>query len=256
MKTPSSCFVLSCLFALLTTVSCSARVVKVRIQATTDDGRPVSDALIGLSHTGYGVYGGTRTSSEGFVSLSVPRGQRILLMGLGNGNAAYGCLSPVPVGPSAYPNLIHAVYSVDGCREDFNIVHAGFLQASIHDGKFSRARVVVNFLDSSPAYNADVVMLSTRPTVPFAVAFRTDKKGYIDLPLPMNQEFQLRASIHHPRIDCDSPSLLFNTDAGVRWREVTSNQSSATDWNNLSTAPISLTLSGTSCNPLRSFESR
>jgi hypothetical protein len=169
-------------------------------------------------------------------------------MGIGNGNAAYGCLSPVPVGPSAYPNPIHAVYSVDGCREDFNIVHAGFLQASIHEGKFGQARVAVRFSDASPAYNAEVMMLSERPTVPFAAAFRTDKKGYVDLPIPSNQEFQLRASIHHLGIDCDSQSLLFNTDAGIRWRQVTSNQSIITGWNNRSAAPILLTLAGTSCS--------
>jgi hypothetical protein len=224
-------------------IGCGARVVTVR--ATTDDGRAVPDALIGLSHTGYGVYDGKRTNSEGFVSFSLPRGQRTLLMGMGN--AAYGCLSPVPVGPSSYPNPIHAVYSVDGCREEFNIVHAGFLQASIHGGKFRRARVVVSFSDDSPAYNADVTIVSKRPTVPFAAAFLTDKKGYVDLPIPSNQEFQLQASIHRSGVDCDSQSLLLNTDTGVRWRQVASRQSSVAGWSNLSAAPISLVLAGTSC---------
>jgi hypothetical protein len=236
---------LSCLFGLMALVSCGARVVTVRVQATTDDGRAMPDALVGLSHTGYGVYDGKRTNSEGFVSLSLPRGQRILLMGLGN--AAYGCLSPVSVGPSAYPNLIHVVYSVDGCREEFNIVHAGFLQASIHGGKFSQARVMVSFSDDSPAYNANVTIVSKRRMVPFAAGFLTDKKGYVDLPIPSNQEFQLHASIHRSRVDCDSQSLLFNTDIGVRWQQVASNQSGMAGWSNLSAAPISLVLTGTSC---------
>lgn len=247
VKTIHACFTLTCLFASISLFGCSSRVVTVRVQARTDDGRPVSDALIGLSHTGYGVYDGKRTSSEGFVSLSVPKGQRVLLMGLGNGNAGYGCLSPVPVGPSAYSNLIQAVYSVDGCREDFNIAHAGFLQASIHNGKFSQAQIVVSFSDGSPAYNAQVSMLSERQAVPFAAAFLTDTKGYVDLPIPSNQEFQLSASIHRPRIDCDSKSVLFNTDTGVRWRQVATDQNGLAGWSNLSAAPITLTLAGSSC---------
>jgi hypothetical protein len=95
------------------------------------------------------------------------------------------------------------------------------------------------------------VLMSKRDLVPFVSGFRTDKNGLIDLPIPSNQEFQVGASLHLPGTDCESQLLLFNTDRGIRWRELGSGQSSVRGWDSVpaSTAPIHLVLEGTSCNP-------
>jgi hypothetical protein len=220
--------------------------VRVGVQATFADGQPVPDAGIGLSETGYGIHGGKRTDSKGAVSLTVPRGKRILLMGLGN--ASSGCLSPAPVGPDNYPRVVHVVYSLDGCREEFNVVHTGLLRASIR-GKFSQMPIKVIFPDGSPAYDADVTIESKRPSVPFVSALRTDRNGHIDLPIPDHQEFEVHASIHRTGIDCDSQSLLFHTDTSIRWWEVGSRAGSIPGWSNVTAVPISLMLVGASCRP-------
>lgn len=220
--------------------------MKVRVQATFDDGQPVPNAGIGLSDTGYGIHDGTRTDSEGAASLTVPRGKRVLLMGVGN--ASSGCLSPVPVGPDKYPQMIHVVYSLDGCREEFNTVHTGLLRASIK-GEFSQMPINVSFPDGSPAYDADVAIQSKKRLVPFVSVLRTDKNGHVDLPIPSNQEFEIHASIHRAEIDCDSQTLLFNTESGIRWRQVGSGQGSIPGWSNGAAAPISLMLAGASCRP-------
>ena len=142
------------------------------------------------------------------------------------------------------------VYSNDGCREEFNITHLGFLRAEVHE-KFDQASVTVSFPDGNPAYNADVTLMSKRELVPFSSGFRTDKNGYLDLPIPSNQEFEVEASFFAPRIECKSQSLLFNTDRGIRWRELGSSQTSLPSWDNVpvSTATIQLVLGGTSCKP-------
>lgn len=231
-----------CLFAFVALASCGA--ARIKVLATFDDGQPVPDAGIGLSDTGYGIHDGARTDSEGAASLAVPRGKRVLLMGLGS--ARSGCLSPVPVGPDKYPQVIHVLYSVDGCREEFNVVHVGLLHASIK-GKFSQLPVNVTFPDGSLAYDAYVTIQSQRRLVPFVTVLRTDRNGHVDLPVPSNQEFELRASIHGAKINCDSETLLFNTETGIRWRQVGSRQSSIPGWNNGAAAPISLTLAGAAC---------
>jgi hypothetical protein len=228
-------------------VPVASEVVRLTVKATYDDGRPVPDGLIGISYTGAGARGGGRTNSKGIASLSVARGERFWLLSL---SVPSGCFSPVTVGPKIYPKIIHLVYTTDACREQFNIEHAGFLLAQVHD-KFSQVPVTVSFPDGSPAYNADVGIVSQRTLVPFASAFLTDKKGSVDLPIPANQEFRISASIHRSGTNCDSQALLFNTDSGIRWREAGSSQSNMPGWDNVSTStgPIHLVLGGGSCKP-------
>jgi hypothetical protein len=229
-------------------VPVASEIVYLNVKATFEDGRPVQDEMIGVSYNGAGIGSGNRTNVEGVASLSVRRGERFFLMGYSG--TALGCFPPLPIGPEVYPDTIHVVYSTDGCREDFNITHLGFLHYQLHD-KFNQVPVTVSFPDGSPAYNADVTLMSKRDLVPFSSGFRTDKTGYLDLPMPTNQEFQVDASFFGPGIECKSQSLLFNTDRGIRWRELGSGQSSLPSWDNVpaSTAPIHLMLGGTSCKP-------
>jgi hypothetical protein len=228
-------------------VPVASRIVHLTVRATYEDGRPVPDGLIGVSYTGYGARGGGRTNSRGVASLSVARGERFWLLSL---SVPSGCFSPVTVGPKVYPKMIHVVYSTDGCREQFNLEHAGVLHASVHD-KFTQVPVAVSFPDGSPAYNADIAILSTRPGVPFSTAFLTDQKGSVDLPVPGNQEFQISATLHRPGTDCQSQTLFFNTDNGIRWREAGNSKSGTPGWDDVqpSTASIHLVLGGTSCRP-------
>jgi hypothetical protein len=223
----------------------ASQIVNVKVTATFENGKPLQHELIGVSSSGYGIRDGQRTNSKGVATLSVLRGERFFLLGESVGA---GCLSPVPIGPETYPRVIRMVYSADGCRENFNITHLGVLHASVHD-KFGEIPVTVNFPDGAPAYNADVSLMSRRDSVPFVGAFRTDKNGYIGLPVPSNQEFQVRASVHHPGTDCESQLVWFNTDRGIRWQEIRSGQSSAPNWDNVSpsTGPIHLVLAGASC---------
>jgi hypothetical protein len=229
-------------------VPTASEIVYFKIKATFEDGRPVQNEMIGVSHSGYGIGSGSTTDAEGVATLSVRRGERFFLMGYSG--TALGCFPPLPIGPDVYPDTIHVVYSTDGCREEFNITHLGFLHAEVHD-KFNQASVTVSFPDGSPAYNADVTLMSKRNLVPFSSGFRTDKNGYLDLPIPSNQEFEVDASFFGPGIECKSQSLLFNTDRGIRWRELGSSQSSLPSWDNVpvSTASIHLVLGGTPCKP-------
>jgi hypothetical protein len=228
-------------------VPVASEIVRLTVRAAYEDGRPVPDGWIGISYTGAGARGGGRTNSKGIASLSVARGERFWLLSL---SVPSGCFSPVTVGPKIYPKIIHLVYTADACREQFNLEHAGFLLASVHD-KFSQVPVTVSFLDGSPAYNADVGIVSQRTLVPFASAFLTDKKGSVDLPVPDNQEFQISASIHRPGTECESQTVFFNTDNGIRWQEAGTSQSNMPGWDNVqaSTAPIHLVLGGASCKP-------
>jgi hypothetical protein len=229
-------------------VPTASEIVHFEIKATFEDGRPVQNEMIGVSHSGDGTGSGSTTDAEGVATLSVRRGERFFLMGYSG--TALGCFPPLPIGPDVYPDTIRVVYCNDGCREEFNMTHLGFLRAEVHD-KFNQASVTVSFPDGSPAYNADVTLMSKRNLVPFSSGFRTDKNGYLDLPIPSNQEFEVDASFFGPGIECKSQSLLFNTDRGIRWRELGSSQSSLPSWDNVpvSTASIHLVLGGTSCKP-------
>jgi hypothetical protein len=227
-------------------VPVASEIVRLEVKATFEDGQPVQNELIGISYTGYGIRSGERTDSTGMASVPIVRGERFFLMGFRRVGSR--CLSPVTVGPDKYPQMIQVLYTIDGCREEFNLTHSGVLHASVHD-KFSQVPITVTFPDGSPAFNAFITMLSKREQVPFVGAFLTDKDGNINLPIPSNQEFQVAASVHRPGSDCESQSVLFNTDRGIHWREIDPRQSNVMSGDDESTltAPIHLVLRGTSC---------
>jgi hypothetical protein len=223
-------------------------IVRVKVRARFEDGRPVKDAPIGVTYYGGSIRDGGNTDTRGIVFLPVVQGERLFVVGYRGVESA--CLTPVPIGPASYPELVDVVYSADGCREDFNLSHSGLLHASVRE-VFNEVKVFVSYQDGNPAYNAQVSIMSRRDKIPFVSAFLTDRNGQVDLPIPENQEFQVDAGIHNLVINCDSQRLLFNTENGIHWREARLSPH-ASDWNSdqKSSAPIHLMLEGPSCKTM------
>lgn len=223
----------------------AGEVLNLRIQATFEDGRPATDQLLGLSDSGYGDRDGGRTDAQGMTSISIVRGTRYVVMGYGM--EPHGCPAPVIVGPENYPDVIHLVYSEDGCREEFNVVHAGVLRTSVRN-EFSQIPVIVSWSDGTPAYDADVSVMSSRDSVPFIGVFRTGKDGQIDVPVPLGQEFLVKAQISCTNGSRDSQSLLFDTESGIHWRDIDSHGAGTPAWNTLALpSPVHLVMPGSAC---------
>jgi hypothetical protein len=227
-------------------VPVAGEVVNLKIQATFEDGRPAQDQPIGLSDTGYGIRGGRDTDAQGMASLPVVRGTRYVVMAY-RGTTG-GCAAPVTVGPENYPDVVHLVYSKDGCREASNVTAAGMLRASVRSD-FSQVPITVSWSDGSPVYNANVSMISNPHSAPFVALFLTGRDGRVDLPIPLNQEFQINADVICSNTKRDSQTVLFNTESGIRWRELDPHQESTPVWNSLTTpaSPIHLVLQGSPC---------
>lgn len=221
-------------------------VVNLRVQATFEDGRPAQDQLIGLSDTGYGARDGEQTDAQGMASLRVVRGTRYIVMGYGL--RTRGCPTPVTVGPEDYPNYVRLVYTKDGCRETENLTAAGVLRASVRS-TFGEVPITVSWSDGSPVYDANVSIISSSHSVPFTALFRTARDGRVDVPVPLDQEFKLDAGIICANTNRGSRTFLFNTQSGIRWRELDPHQEGTRAWNNLMTSPspIHLVLEGSPC---------
>jgi len=227
-------------------VPAAGEIVNLRIQATFEDGRPAPDQLVGLSDSGYGTRDGERTDAHGMASIPIVRGTRYIVMDFGM--QPNGCPAPVTVGPENYPDIVHLVYSEDGCREEFNVVKEGMLRASVR-GDFSQIPITVSWSDGSPVYDANVRITSSRDSVPFIAVFITGRNGRADMPFPLGQEFRVEAQIICTNAHRDSQSLLFNTESGIHWRELDSRSSGTPVWNTLtpSAFPIHLVLRGSVC---------
>jgi len=159
-----------------------------------------------------------------------------------------GCPTPVTVGPENYPDVVHLVYSNDGCREAYNVTSAGMLRASVHSN-LSQVPVTVSWSDGSPAYEANVTVMSDRHSTPFVAVFQTGKDGRVDVPIPLNQEFRIKAEVICSNTGRDSQTLLFDTQSGIRWREFDPHQQGTSEWNSLTTpaSPTPLVLQGSPC---------
>jgi hypothetical protein len=224
----------------------SSKIAKVKVIATFEDGRPVKHELVGLSESGYGIPNGWRTNSKGTVSLPLPRGKRFYVMGYRQIESQ--CLFPISIGPRKYPPIIHAVFSSEGCREDFNLVHRGMLHASVK-ARFTQVTIAVTYPDGRPAEHAQVSIISNRKSVPFVSAFLTNKQGLVQLPIPKNQEFHVDTSIHDGEVNCDGETLNFNTEHGILWRPRPSADSNPR-WNEVSAfkGQVRISLRGDSCS--------
>jgi hypothetical protein len=227
-------------------VPAAGEVMNLRIQATFEDGRPTPDQLIGLSDTGYGARDGAYTDAQGMATLRVVRGTRYVVMDYGL--TLHGCPAPVTVGPENYPDVVHLVYSMDGCREASNVTAAGVLRASVRS-EFSQVPIFASWSDGTPVYDANVSIISNRHSAPFAALFRTGRDGRVDVPIPLNQEFRLDAEIICTNTNRGSRTLLFNTEGGIRWRELDPRQEGTPVWSSLTTSasPIRLVLEGDPC---------
>jgi hypothetical protein len=220
-------------------VPATEEILTLRIQATFEDGRPAQGQLIGLSEPGYGERDGAYTDAQGMASLRVVRGTRYVVVDFGL--KTRGCPAPVTVGPEDYPDFIHLVYTKDGCREAHNVEAAGMLRASVRS-KFSQVPIAVSWSDGSPVYDANVTIMSSSHSVPFVALFRTAKDGRVDVPVPLDQEFKLDAGIICANTNRSSRTLLFNTQSGIRWRELDPHQKGTPAWNNLMTSASSIRL--------------
>jgi hypothetical protein len=227
-------------------VHVAGEVMNLRIQATFEDGRPAPDQLVGLSDTGYGARDGEHTDAQGMASLRVVRGTRYVVMDYGL--TLHGCPKPVIVGPESYPDVVHLVYSKDGCREAENVTAAGMLRASVRS-EFGQVPMIVSWSDGSPAYDANVSIISGPHSKPFTALFRTGTDGRVDIPVPFGQEFRLEAGVICTNTNRGSRTLLFNTESGIRWRELAPHEEGTPVWNSLTTpaSPIGLVLQGSPC---------
>jgi hypothetical protein len=232
-------------------------VVKFKVKATFEDGRPVTNQAINLSYDGMGQGHGSRTDSDGIASLSAVKGEEFYVVGLrmyevNQGQVDSQCLSPVKLGPVNYPQMIHVVYSQDGCRNQSNVEGLGQLRAHAR-GKLSEVKITVAFPDGTPAAYASVSILGKKGANYFGGGFLTDRNGDLDLPVPEDEEFNVSGNLHQPETHCGSKELTFNTENGIRWRETSSAGANSPAWNNVtgSTALVHLVLTSTQCQPNR-----
>jgi hypothetical protein len=227
-------------------VPVAGEVVTLTIQATFEDGRPAPEQLVGLSNDGANFRIGHDTDAQGMATLRAVRGTRYFVMDYGV--TLHGCPEPVIVGPEDYPDVVHLVYSQDGCRKARNVTAAGMLRWGLQS-EFSQLPVVVRWSDGSPVYDANVSIMSSGQSLPFTAVFRTGKDGQVDVPVPLNQEFRLQAEIFCAKANHGSRALLFNTKSGIRWRQLETNSEGMPVWNSLATpaSPILLVLEGAPC---------
>jgi hypothetical protein len=166
-------------------VSAAAGMALVAFSARSEEGRPIDDSPVSVRSTG-GSRGVGRTDAAGIASLRIVKGTRGYLIG---GTASAGCMVPLPIGPDTYPETMAVTYTRDGCRKQFNLEELGMLERSV-DGAIVRMPVRVTFPDASPAYKAQVSIVSHSST-PYAAGFQTDSDGRLDMPVPVNQEFTI-----------------------------------------------------------------
>jgi hypothetical protein len=238
------------------TVPTASKIVNFTVKAAFEDGSPVVDQTVGMNYSGIGLGSGSKTNSEGIASLSALSGEEFYVMGLpmyqvNQGKVDTQCFSPVKLGPTNYPEVLHVVYSKDGCRDQFNVEATGHLHSEVR-AKFSEVRIAVSFPDGSPAENASVDISGKIGGYYFGSGFHTDKYGELTLPVPGNMEFKVAASFSQPpTTQCTSQQLTFNTEDGIRWRETKTAPGNSSSWNFLpaSKGPIRIVLTGPQCKP-------
>jgi len=125
----------------------------------------------------------TTESADGSASVSVIRGVATYVMGSTTG----ACITPIRIGPAEYPESLDLTYTPDGCREMSNLTRLGILQTSAR-GEFAPVHLRVTFPDGTPAYRANVAIISRQGRQPFVSAFLTDRNGALDLPVPLGTE--------------------------------------------------------------------
>ncbi len=220
----------------------ASKIVNFTVEARFEQGNPVIDQFVGMSYLGIGLGSGSKTNSEGIAYLSAQSGEEFYVMGFpireyNQGKLDMRCLSPVKLGPTNYPEILHVVYSEEGCRLQFNVEATGHLHSELPPNtKFSEVRIAVSFPDGSPAENASVDISGKIGGYYFGSGFHTDKYGELTLPVPENMEFQVAASFFQPQtIQCTSQQLTFNTEDGS-WNSVA-----------VSKGPIRIVLTGPQC---------
>jgi hypothetical protein len=108
-------------------VSTASDIALIAFTARSEDGHPVADSPIALESTG-GSHGVGRTDANGMASLRIVNGTRAYLTGR---SLSAGCMTPLLIGPGAYPETIAVTFTRDGCRVQLNLseleklAHAG-----------------------------------------------------------------------------------------------------------------------------------
>lgn len=237
----------------------ASKIVNITVKATFENGRPVVDQGLGTNYSGLGLGSGSTTNSDGITSISALAGEEFYVMGLpireyNQGKLDMRCLSPVKIGPTNYPEILHVVYSEDGCRLQFNVEATGHLHSELPPNtKFSEVKISVSFPDGGPAENASVNISGKSDGYYFGSGFHTDKYGELTLPVPENMEFTIEASFFQlqPQIQCASQQFTFNTENGIRWRETKSAAGNSPAWNSIASlnGPLRIVLGGSGCKP-------
>jgi hypothetical protein len=223
-------------------VRTASDIALIAFTARSEDGRPVDDSPISLDSPG-GSRGIGRTGADGVATLRIVKGATGYVTG---GAMSAGCMTPLLIGPDMYPEAIAATYTRDGCREHFNLEELNMLHNSV-PGAIGRMPVLVTFPDGSPAYKAQVSIVS-RSRVPYSAGFQTDKDGGLDMPAPVDQEFTIDASFFESGVSCQSDELLFNTERGIRLATKT-DRNSRPNWDDVPPVigEIRIVLAGPKC---------
>ena len=222
-------------------VNAASPTAIIRVNARFDDGTPASEVSVGLSVTG--TLGG-RTDSSGTAVLEIIRGTREFLLGGGLTERGTGkCMTPLAVGPDAYPETVDVTLSEDGCREQTNFLRTAYDRAS-YPGPKEPVLIVVLHPSGAPAYRAEVGV-SQSPKF-FTGGFQTDSRGRVNVPAPPGGDLTLNAHISQvfptPPPNCRSQEVKVTREQGARWRY----SSDTSTWHE-STEPILLRLIGPDC---------
>ncbi|MGB7494597.1 MAG: carboxypeptidase-like regulatory domain-containing protein [Candidatus Acidiferrum sp.] len=229
----------------------ASKIVNITVKATFENGRPVVGQALGTNYSGLGLGSGSTTNSDGITSIFALAGEEFYVMGMpirekNQDKVDMQCLSPVKLGPTNYPEILHVVYSEDGCRVQFNIEATGHIHSELPPyAKFSEVKISVNFADGAPAENASVNLSGKSGGYSFGGGFHTDKYGELTLPIPEDMEFTVEASF----FQCYSQQFTFNTENGIRWRETKSASGNSSAWNSVGTlsGSLRLVLAGSQC---------
>src|SRR5262249_11138603 len=141
----------------------AAEIATVTLRARFEDGTPATEAGLDLSFDGYGSRGAGHSDANGIARVRIVKGMAVYLLGgvpeyLRKG-APGGCLTPQLLGPDQFPTTIDVTLRQDGCREAFNLGERGMLETSVK-GPMSTMNILVTFSDGSPAYKANVSIMS------------------------------------------------------------------------------------------------
>jgi hypothetical protein len=226
-------------------VSRRSDMLTIPVRSTFADGTPVRQQTLRLSTTGYGEHGGGTTSSEdGLATIEVVRGVRVYLLG----GSRDGCITPLPLGPDAYPETIVATFTPEGCRQEHNLSALGRLQSSVR-GETTTMRARVTLPDTTPVYKARVSIVSAPGRGPFISSFQTAEDGTVDIPVPLGQELFVEARAPEGAPTCAGPRFIVNTENGFR-AQASSDRQAGSAWREIPPSPaaITLVLTGGSCS--------